>query len=130
MMLRFWMSFLVLLQLAGCAGVLHGNAQTMHVVAVCNSQIIPAACVARNNRGAWYFHAPGDIEVSKDFSDLDIACKSPYFPEVSVSVPSMLNLSVAGNAIAGGVVGVGLDMYTGSGFGYNRVVRIAYPACI
>lgn len=128
-MWRLLLSFVVVWLLAGCAGVLHGHSQTVHITTVCKDQVIPAACAARNNKGLWHFHAPASIEVHKDFSDLSIACKSPYFAEVSASVPSMLNVSVAGNVIAGGIVGAGLDMYTGSGFVYNPVVRIAYPAC-
>jgi hypothetical protein len=31
--------------------------------------------------------------------------------------------------LLGGVVGAGLDVYTGSAFAYNRDVRISYPAC-
>lgn len=129
-MLRLWMSVLVVLQLVGCAGVLHGNAQTVHVTTVCRNQVIPAACVARNDRGEWHFMSPGGIEVGKDYSNLAIACKSPYFPEVAVSVPPMVNWSMAGNILAGGVVGVGVDVYSGSGFLYNNVLRIAYPACL
>lgn len=129
-MLRLSIFVLVMLQLAGCAGVMHGNAQMVHVTTVCRQQVVPAACVARNDRGEWHFKTPGGIEVGKDFSNLDIACKSPYFPEVVVSVPPMVNWSVAGNVLAGGVIGAGVDVYTGAGFLYNNVVRIAYPACL
>jgi hypothetical protein len=48
---------------------------------------------------------------------------------VSVTVPSMLNLSTAGNLLVGGVIGTGVDLYSGSAFAYAPAVRIHYPSC-
>jgi len=62
-------------------------------------------------------------------SALQIACKAQFFPEITASVPSQLNLSMAGNWLVGGLVGAGVDVYRGAGFAYNPDVRIAYPAC-
>jgi hypothetical protein len=129
MMLRLWMSVITLLILSGCASVLHGDVQQVQVTVLCKDRPLPAACAAQNAKGTWHFQAPAVIEVNKDLTSLQIACKSLYFPEITATVPSRLNLSVAGNLLVGGLVGIGVDVYRGAGFAYNPDVRIAYPAC-
>ncbi len=128
-MLRLWMSVVVLLLLPGCASVLHGDVQQMQVTVVCKDRVVPAACVAQNAKGVWRFQAPAALEVNKDLSSLQIACRALYFPEITATVPSRLNLSMAGNLLVGGLIGTGLDLYQGAAFAYSPDVRIAYPAC-
>ena len=128
-MLRLWMSVVGVLLLSGCASVLHSDVQQVQVTAMCKERVVQAACVAQNAKGVWHFQAPGAIEVRKDLTPLQIACKSLFFPEITATVHSRLNLSMAGNLLVGGLVGVGVDVYRGSGFAYNPDVRIAYPVC-
>jgi hypothetical protein len=128
-MLRLWMSAVGVLLLSGCASVLHSDVQHVQVTAKCKDRVVPAACVAQNGKGVWHFQAPSTIEVRKDVTSLQIACKSLFFPEITATVPSRLNLSMAGNLLVGGVVGAGVDVYRGTGFAYNPDVRIAYPVC-
>ncbi len=128
-MLRIWMSVWGLLLLSGCASVLHSDVQQVHVTLLCKERAVPAACVAQNAKGIWHFQAPAAIEVHKDLTSLKIACSSLYFPEITAVVPSQLNLSMAGNLLLGGLVGVGVDVYRGAGFAYNPEVRIGYPTC-
>jgi len=126
---RLMLALLTLSQLASCASFFHGSGQSMQVSTWCKDRQIPAACTAENSKGSWSFRTPGEVHIDKDFFHLKITCKSPFYNEVTVTVPSMLNLSAAGNVLLGGVVGAGLDVYTGSAFAYNRDVRISYPAC-
>jgi hypothetical protein len=128
-MLRLWMSAVGVLLWSGCASVLHSDVQHVKVTAKCNDRVVPAACVAQNAKGVWHFQAPGAIAVRKDVTALQIACKSLFFPEITATVPSRLNLSMAGNLLVGGLVGAGVDVYRGAGFAYNPDVYIAYPVC-
>lgn len=128
-MLRLWMSVVGLLLLSGCASFLHGNMQQVQVTVLCKDRVVPAACAAQNAKGVWHFRTPASIQVHKDMSALQIACKAQFYPEITASVPSQLNLSMAGNWLVGGLVGAGVDVYRGAGFAYNPDVRIAYPAC-
>jgi hypothetical protein len=127
-MLRVWMSVGLLL-LSGCASVLHGDAQQLKVTVLCKDRVVPAACVAQNTKGVWHFQAPAVFELRKDFSHLQIACKAPFFSEITATVPSRLNLSTAGNLLVGGVVGAGVDAYRGAAFAYNPDVRLSIAAC-
>jgi hypothetical protein len=128
-MLRLSMSLAGLLFLSGCASFLHGDMQQVQVTVHCKDRPVPASCAAQNAKGVRHFQAPASIEVHKDLTPLQIACKSLYFPEITATVPSRLNLSLAGNLLVGGLVGASVDVYRGTGFAYNPDVRIAYPAC-
>ena len=128
-MMRLCWSVVGLLLLSGCASFLHGDVQPVQVTVLCNERAVPAACVAQNAKGVWQFQAPGTLHVQKDLTSLQVACKSLFFPEITATVPSRLNLSTAGNLWLGGVVGAGVDVYRGAAFAYHPDVRIAYPAC-
>lgn len=128
-MVRLSMSLAGLLLLSGCASFLHADVQQVQVTVHCKDRAVPTACVAQNAKGVRHFQSPAFIEVHKDLTPLQITCKSLYFPEITATVPSRLNLSMAGNLLVGGLVGVGVDVYRGTGFAYNPDVRIAYPAC-
>jgi hypothetical protein len=128
-MLRLGLSVVGLLLLSGCASVLHGDVQQVQVTVLCKERVVPAACVAQNGKGVAHFQAPAAFEVQKDWTSLKIACTSLYFPELTATVPSRLNLSMAGNLLVGGLVGAGVDVYRGTGFAYSPDVRIAHPAC-
>jgi hypothetical protein len=128
-MMRHCLSVLGLLLLSGCASFLHGDVQPVQVTVLCNDRMVPASCVAQNAKGKWHFQAPGTLQVNKDLTPLQVTCKSMFFPMVTATVPSRLNLSMAGNWLVGGVVGAGVDVYSGAAFAYHPDVRIAYPAC-
>ena len=128
-MMRLCWSVVGLLLLSGCASFLHGDEQPVQVTVLCNDRVVPAACVAQNAKGVWHFQAPATLQVRKDLTPLQLACKSMFFPEITATVPSRLNLSMAGNLWVGGVVGAGVDVYRGAAFAYHPDVRIAYPAC-
>ena len=114
---------------SGCASVLQGDSQAMQVNTYCGQQILPSSCAASNSKGNWPFHAPAQILVQKTHDPLTIRCKSPYFTETVVHVPSSPNPMLAGNLVFGGLIGAGVDLTTGAGFAYNTVVNIFYPSC-
>ncbi len=52
---------------------------------------------------------------------LQIACKAPFFPEITAKVPSQLNVSMAGNLLVGGLVGAGVEIYRNAGFAVPQI---------
>ena len=114
---------------SGCASVVQGDSQAMHVTTYCGQQILPASCTASNSKGNLSFHAPAHLLVQKAHDPLTIRCKSPYFTENVVHVPASPNPMLAGNLVFGGLIGAGVDLTTGAGFAYNTVVNIFYPSC-
>lgn len=120
-MLRLWMSVLGMLLLSGCASVMQGDTQQVHVMVLCKDRVVPAACAAQNAKGVWYVQTPASVVVQKDMTALQIACKAPFFPEITAKVPSQLNGALAGNLLTGGLVGAGVEIYRSSGFAIPEI---------
>ncbi len=118
-----------LVLLTGCATVLDSDVQTVRVIATCNGKSVPAQCSLENDKGLWEVNAPGTITVHKDSSALRVRCQSPFFKGGSTQLNAGLNSLLAGNALIGGFVGVGVDAMTGKGFSYQPVVKVAYADC-
>lgn len=115
--------------LMACASVTRGDQQRVRVEAVCGSRVVPAQCTASNDRGRWQFRAPSDLVITRDSSALVIACSSPYFGAQTLQVPPGLNMAMAGNVLAGGLVGMGVDVVTGAGLSYPQQLVLNYPGC-
>ena len=115
--------------IAGCASVFNEDRQTVSVRAMCGQRSMPATCVAENSRGRWAFRAPNDILVTKDMYALRVTCKSLLVEQHTVQAPAVLQNAVAGNLLAGGVVGAAIDVGTGRGFAYPSNIDVAYPSC-
>jgi hypothetical protein len=118
-----------LVLLTGCATVLDSDVQAIRVIATCNGKSVPAQCSLENNQGLWEVNAPGSVNVQKDSSALRVRCQSPFFKGGATQLNPGLNSLLAGNALIGGFVGVGVDAMTGKGFSYNPVVKVAYSDC-
>ncbi len=115
--------------LGGCASVLNDKAQVVSVRAMCLERSVPANCVAENSRGRWAFRAPNDIAVTKDMYVLKVTCKSVMVEQHTVHAQAVLQNAMAGNLLAGGVVGAAIDVGTGRGFAYPNRIDVSYPSC-
>jgi hypothetical protein len=115
--------------LSGCATLLSEDVQELRVKLLCKSKPVPVSCTARNALGSWRFITPGTVEVKTDASMLEISCKGQSVPEFKVSVPPLPSWQMAGNILAGGILGAALDTYTGAGLRYPENIDIYNPAC-
>jgi hypothetical protein len=120
---------LAVLGLTACASITHGDQQRLRVEATCGDRAVPAQCSATNDRGRWQFEAPASLVVTRDASLLRVSCSSPFFGAQTLLVPPHLSRAMAGNVLAGGLVGAGVDVVTGSGLAYPAVVMVNYPSC-
>ena len=118
-----------ILALTGCASVLNEDKQTVTVRAVCYGMSMPAQCVAENARGRWHFNAPRQIEVSRDWHDLKVTCRSPFAGQHSTSVRTGVQMAMAGNVLLGGLVGGAVDVATARGLQYPSKIDVVYPSC-
>ena len=125
----FFVTTLTLLFLSGCASVLDSSQQTIRVIATCGGQSIPAQCILENKKGFWQVNAPGSVNVERDISGLRVQCQSPYFKGGTAQLRATPNNYLIGNALLGGVVGVGLDVFNGKGFNYSQTIKVAYAEC-
>jgi hypothetical protein len=118
-----------LVLLTGCATVVDSDVQSIRVIATCNGKSIPAQCSLENDKGLWEVNAPGSVTVHKDSSALQVRCRSPFFKGGTTQLNAGLNSLVAGNALIGGLIGVGVDALSGKGFSYQPVVKVSYADC-
>lgn len=115
--------------LSGCASLLSEDVQELKVTLLCNQRPVAVSCTASNNLGRWQFASPGKVLVLSDTSVLDISCRGQSTPRFTVSVQPLPSWTMAGNLLAGGLVGAALDAYSGVGMKYPENIDIKNPAC-
>lgn len=125
--MRFVCLFLVACTLGGCASVIRGGDE--QVAFVSN----PAGASLALSNGLACPQTPCDLKLSRKDDFTATFSKQGYRPE-SVRVVSHVSgggvAAGAGNIIAGGIIGVGVDAYTGANLDHspNPVEVILAPA--
>ena len=110
-----------MLFLSGCASMTTGSSQTLSVNTEPESG---ANCELKNDKGTWYIKStPGSVVVNRSYSDLNIICKNGSKTGKS-TVKSTIKGMAFGNIIAGGPVGAGIDVYTGSAYDYPAIISV------
>ena len=125
------LAFVMVLSLAflgGCATIMEGSDQAVNVnTTVCETQgtII---CTLMNKKGSSVITAPATANVEKMKGALTVQCKSKNGKATgSQIVDSKYEAMNAGNILAGGIIGVGVDAATGAMWKYpaNVVVQMS-----
>jgi hypothetical protein len=107
--------------LSGCATIIEGTTQP---VSVNTTPEQGAQCTLTNSQGTWYVSTPGSTTVHKTKTDLDVVCaKAGYQPGHVVAI-SHFGGTTAGNVIAGGVVGLGVDAASGANYHYDSPITV------
>lgn len=115
--------------LSGCASIVSGRFEEVHVTTYCDSQRVAASCHLSNENGEWFLKAPGIINIQKGFGDLVLFCRSDYFEPHMMRVSSETNLSSLGNILLGAGAGALVDVNNGSGFDYPSDIRFVVKSC-
>lgn len=119
---------------SGCATIIDGTTQS---VSVNTTPEEGASCTLVNSQGTWYLTSPGSTTVHKTKTDLDVTCTKRGFGSGHVVAVSHFTGKTAGNIIAGGLIGVGVDAASGANYHYDQVIDVplgtrdsatAYPA--
>jgi hypothetical protein len=119
-MLRY--AVLALPLLAGaCATIIDGTKQDILV----ETPNVPAArCTLSNESGSWTVPStPGSVEVKRTKENLQVACAANGATG-EAELKSGLNNWVFGNILAGGVIGLGVDMGSGGWNEYPESVAV------
>ena len=112
--------------LAGCATMVKSAKQDVGVV---TPPVEGATCVLQNSRGSWTVVTPGAAHVLRSKDDMNVTCTKPGYQDAHVTIASDFNGATVGNAIAGGVVGIGVDAASGADFSYPHSFQIPmHPA--
>ena len=115
--------------LAGCASIVSNDSQEIKVQVLCGTRHVKATCVAENKQGLWKFQAPGKVIVKNDMSELALTCKANYMNSFTVHAPPLPSWGMAGNVLAGGLVGAAVDLYNNTGLKYPENIDITSPYC-
>ncbi len=106
----------------GCSTVINGTTQSLSV------QTTPengANCALTNDKGQWYVSStPGSVVVHRSNNPLTVQCQKNGYKTTNQAVKSYAKGMLAGNIIAGGVVGAGVDLADGAAFGYPPVITV------
>ena len=127
--LAWAMVLLLAFGLSGCASFLNEDTQKVTVRLMCQNRTVKATCYAENDVGRWSFTAPATFMVSNSSRSLEITCKAPSTQRFTVSAMPMPTWAMAGNLLAGGVIGAAVDVLNATGLKYPENIDITHPAC-
>lgn len=114
-------AFLCASGLAGCATIIEGTTQS---VSVNTTPQDGAKCTLTNSQGTWYITTPGSTTVHKTKNDLTVACTKDGFAGGQTVAQSHFGGATAGNVIAGGVIGIGIDAASGANYYYKSPITV------
>lgn len=98
--------------LAGCATIVRGTTQT---VAINTPGVQGATCTLTSSSiGSQVVTTPGVVTLEKGSSAVTIRCSKPCYNDGVGALASNTDSMAAGNVLAGGVIGLGVDAATGA----------------
>lgn len=116
------LSIIPILSLSGCASVLSGTKQNVHVS---TGTTYGASCALTNTKGSWVIkQTPGSVSVARSNTNLAVTCKKGGV-NGSNMIASNTNSTVFGNIIVGGLIGTGIDMADGAAYAYPSEITVA-----
>jgi len=115
--------------LSGCASILNDDNQELTVRLLCTGKAVQAYCPAKNTKGSWTFNSPGKVVVTGDNRGLEITCKTQFSQPLTVKAPALPTWEMAGNLIAGGIIGGVVDLYNNKGLRYPENIDINHSLC-
>lgn len=111
--------------LAGCAWIITGTSQTVQV----ESSPTGAECrLVRDGIILRQFTAPAEVTVQRRKDDLTVRCEKEGAGSGSASLTSGVEAWVYGNAVAGGLIGWGVDSAVGADNAYPDQVVVVLGA--
>jgi hypothetical protein len=115
--------------LGGCASVLNDSHQTLTVRTDCTRVVLNSSCSAAVGGRTFNFETPARLTVPRTTEPLYINCRGGLLAGASTDVRPGLSTGFLGNVIAGGAVGVVIDLNTRRAFAYPSAINIVMPIC-
>src|SRR5271155_3698833 len=107
--------------LSGCATIIQGTTKS---VSVSSAPEQGAQCTLVNSEGSWFVTTPGTTTVHKTKNDMTIDCTKPGYTPAHMVAASHFGGTTAGNVIAGGVIGIGIDAASGANYYYDSPITV------
>ncbi len=125
MFLRACAIMALVVSLGGCATIINGTEQPVAV----HSNPIGAQC-ALTREGATIANVkstPESVIVPKSLSDVLVSCEKPGVGKATALLKSTINPIVAGNIVAGGLIGGAVDAASGAMNDYPKSITVNFP---
>jgi TonB family protein len=106
---------------SGCATIVEGTTQA---VSVTTTPEQGAQCTLVNSQGTWYLTTPGSTTVHKTKTDLKVTCNKEGYGLGQTVATARFGATTAGNVIAGGLVGIGIDAASGANYHYDSPIVV------
>ena len=120
---RRWTFSAVVVFLAGCATITKGTSQA---VTIATPGADGASCTLTSGAiGQKVVTTPATIVLEKSQENISVLCRKECFQDAAGLIPSSLETMAAGNLIAGGVVGIGIDAASGAMNKYTETNQFA-----
>jgi hypothetical protein len=111
--------------LSGCASIVGSSNQPISIQATkAGAQVTGATCELTNDKGSWSVTTPGSVTVHKAYGDMSVKCQKDSDNAALTTAKSSANGLVFGNILFGGIIGLAVDMGTGSGYDYPSIVTV------
>lgn len=107
--------------LSGCATIVKGTTQS---ISVATPPVTGATCTLTSSEGTWYVTTPGSVTVHKTKNNIKVLCKKEGYKDADAVILSHFNGATAGNILAGGVIGLGVDAASGANYTYTSSSEI------
>ncbi len=110
---------------SGCATIIQGTTEPVSVSSLPEQG---AQCTLKNSEGVWYITTPGSAVVHKTKNDMTVDCTKAGFAPGHLLANSHFGGTTAGNIIAGGVIGMGVDAASGANYYYDSPLTVMLGA--
>ena len=119
---------LATLSFTGCASIINDSTQPMKIETniATGDTVNGAECMVTNDYGSITTKSGDTALVHRSSKDVDIVCKHPQNPQAVARVISRVNAGLAGNIVAGGVIGAIIDHNKGTAYTYPTWVRLVF----
>ena len=97
--------------LSGCASIVKGSSEE---IAVATPPAPGASCTLTSPRGTWNVTTPATVKVMRSIKDMNVVCNKDGYQSASTMVPSNVEPWTFGNILIGGLLGLGIDAYSGA----------------
>ena len=111
--------------LPGCASIVDGKNQPISVDTRSKGTAVAGTnCKLTNDKGIWYVTAPGTTTVQRSYEDMQVHCERAGYAPAVASFKSSTKGMAFGNILFGGLIGIGVDMASGSAYDYPSPMTV------
>jgi hypothetical protein len=114
--------------LTSCASIVAGTSQDITI------NTTPADATCKLQREGTTIGSisptPGKTIVDRSSKDINIECSKPGYQTTSVVNENGMEAWTLGNILLGGIIGLGVDAYTGALYEYDEIVNVNLPPSV